>query len=140
MRLQGRRLLMKHSNCNVLEELLRENNLLKEEITRKECEIINLVSCKNTYLSYNKLEDNTHYSDSDNDYWTSKMKEYGVNSVSDVRQLMNIEALKDSENFSMDELIYYIDSEQRDLNYLSMENVNIYSLGGSDYLEKLYID
>jgi hypothetical protein len=131
---------MKHSNCNVLEELLRENNLLKEEITRKECEIINLVSCKNTYLSYNKIEDNTHYSDNDNDYWTSKMKEYGVNAVSDVRHLMNIEALKDSENFSIDELIYYIDSEQRDLNYLSIENVNIYSLGGSDYLEKLYID
>jgi hypothetical protein len=131
---------MKHSNYATLEELILENNLLREEITRKECEIINLTSCKNTYSSYHKLEDHLPFSDNDNDYWTSKLEEYGVNTVFEARHLRNIEAFEDSENFSIDELVYYIDNDPKEINFLRSENFNIYSLGGSDYPEKLYAD
>lgn len=124
---------MNCGNYPSLDELIAENNLLKEELEQKECEIISLKTCKSTCVPNYKSENNFEFSDNDNDYWDSKMKEYGVTSVREAMELMNIEAIEDNDSFGTEGSVYYDEINPKNINFLNGENYNIYMLDDGDY-------
>lgn len=131
---------MNHSNYASLDELIAENNLLKEELNRKDNELVSLTTFKNTFMPYHASESNIQFSDNDNDYWNCKMKEYGVNSVIEAMELINIEAIENNDTFGIEGSVYYDESDPKNINFLKSEDYNIYMLSDCDYPERLYSD
>lgn len=108
---------MEHSNNVTLEMLMKENELLKKRLEQKECEIINLLVCSIDNKNCINNDSNMEYSDNDNFYWNSKMIEYGVSNITEARELMNIEAMENSDGFNPDENIYDKDSYESSNDY-----------------------
>lgn len=108
---------MEHVDNITLEMLMKENELLKKQLEQKECEIINLLICRNDTRSYVNNENNMEYSDNDNVYWNSKMIEYGVSNIDEVRELMNIEAIENIESFNADGNIFDGDDYEQNKDY-----------------------